>query len=224
MATHPRTFQPKALADREPIVGYSIISGNYFKVADDLRALSRTGRDDRPGHYYVFPALVMYVAAFEAFIQENLAFSRFSAAQSPTSHDEELTHLDALKNQSSPYQEFKVWVKEVYRLYDRTGRGIDTSGPEYQDLLALKELRNSVVHYNPLFIEVAFWPARLEQALHRTKIDVLNAGWVTNFSNNAVADWARETIKANVQLFCRLSGARDPFLVVLERDGMIPWE
>lgn len=207
------------------MIGFTIISGAYFKVANDLRELARSGLNDRPGHFYVFPSIAMYMAAFEAFIQEHLAYSRYSVMRSDRPNTaRELVKLDALKNQSGDYKVFKTWVKEVYRAYDQTGCGIDVNGAEYHDLLALKELRNSVVHYNPLFIEVASWPARLEQVLRRTKIEALNAGWVMNFSNSTVADWAHDSTKACVQLFCRISGAQDPFQVVLERDGMPPWE
>jgi hypothetical protein len=132
--------------------------------------------------------------------------------------------LDTLKAQRQPYQEFKEWVKEIYRQYDRAKVGIDPNSAEYQNLLALKELRNSVVHYNPSFIEYISWPARLEQALHRTKVEVLNAGWVANFSRVEVADWAHDSTKAAVQLFCRLSGAEDPFTATLAQNGVPPWE
>jgi hypothetical protein len=225
MALHSRTFQPPAFAGRERVVGYTHLSGQYFKVANDLREQAADGWRDRPGHYYVFPCIVMYIAAFEAFLQEHLAFSRFSAERSQRSGiQDELAKLDALKNQTVPFQDFKSWVREIYRLYDRAGLGLDVNSDEYQNLLALKELRNSVVHYNPMFIELASWPARLEQALHRTKIEVVNAGWVANFSNLTVADWAHDTIRGAVQKFCEVSGAQNPFMVILERDGMPPWE
>lgn len=218
-------FTPRSFSGDRAISGYSIISGNYFKVANDLRAMTRTGHEGRPGHYYVFPSVAMYVASFEAFIQEHLAFSRRSLTDSRKPEAAlEIDLLDALKDQSGRYREFKAWVKEVYRLYDRAGVGIDVNGVEYQNLLAVKELRNTVVHYNPHFIEVASWPARLEQALAQTKVKVLNAGWVTNFSRAEISDWAHDSVKASVQLFSHLSGAEDPFTVVLETNGMPPWE
>lgn len=226
MASREDIFRPASFPPVKSIEGYSIISGNYFKVANDLRAMAEKGFGGQSGRHYVFPCVVMYVAAFEAFLQEHLAFSRFRVATSANQEGatEMLEKLDSLKNQSAPYNCFKTWIKEIYRIYDQRDEGIDTNSPEYQNILALKELRNSVVHYNPMFIEVASWPARLEQVLHRTKIDVLNAGWVTNFSNLTVANWAHDSTKAAVQLFSRISDAQDPFTVVLERDGMYPWE
>ena len=152
------------------------------------------------------------MAAFEAFLQENLTFARAQLEDSgnPTTTTI-LRTIDELKAQRPPYRDFKDWVRETFRLFDRRSLGIDTDSPEFQNLLALKELRNTTIHYNPAFIEHIYWPARLERALQRTKLEVLNAGWVTNFSRPEVADWARETVKAAIELFCDASGAENPF-------------
>lgn len=175
-----------------------------------------------PGHFYIFPAVTMYTAAFEAFLQEHLALSAFRLEKS---NDEQkvslLKQISTLKSQQPPC--FKEWVKEIYRLYDPKGVGFDPNCDEYQNLIALKELRNSVVHYNPTFIQYASWPARLEQALHRTKLEVLNAGWATNFRQVEVADWAHAIVKGAVELFCNISGAENPFTTT-DADGTLNWE
>lgn len=194
-------------------------------VANHLRSLSNLGHGNLPDHYFVFPTVTMFVAAFEAFLQEQLELLRESEIASKGLDKEFLIEeFDDLKAQKPPFKEFKEWVKEVYKRFDRVGVGIDSNSDEYQNLLALKELRNSVIHYNPSFIENIYWPSRLEQALHCTKVQVLNAGWVTNFSRVEVADWAHDTVKRAVQLFCSKSGTEDPFTISLESDGMPPWE
>lgn len=114
-------------------------------------------------------------------------------------------------------------MKAVFLYFDRTGQGIDATSPLYRNLLALKELRNAVVHYNPAFIEHVDWPSSLQQALQCSKIDVHNGGWVATFSQVEVADWAHRTVKDAVQLFAMISGYRDPFLVPLEFPGIEPW-
>lgn len=224
MASTSKLFTPRPLADREALASLPILSDSYFKVANEFRAMAATERSRWPGHFYVFPAITMYTAAFEAFLQEHLALSRFSIEGSDD--PQKLHHLErinTLKGQQRPYAEFKEWVKEVFRLYDPKGVGLDPTCDEYQNLLALKELRNSIVHYNPEFIEYATWPARLEQALHRSKLEVINAGWVTNFRKVEIADWAHDTIRAVVELFCRISGAENPFTTTAA-DGMLNWE
>jgi len=183
--------------------------------------------DDRsrwPGHFYVVPAVVMYTAAFEAFLQEHLAFSRHRLERlDAPSKAVDLERIDALKMQEKPFGDFKDWVKEIYRLYDPKGIGLDPNCEQYQNLIALKELRNSVIHYNAAFIEHAVWPARLEQALHRSKIQVMNAGWVTNFLRVEVADWAHATVRAAVELFSQITGAENPFTIT-DAEGMLNCE
>ncbi|MEO8158006.1 MAG: hypothetical protein ABI648_09435 [Betaproteobacteria bacterium] len=224
MANASQTFTPRPLADQDPIKSPHILSGNYFKTAAEFRSMAADDKSRWPGHFYVFPAVVIYTAAFEAFLQEHLAFSRFhlETSDSPTK-DADLERIDALKMQQKPYNDFKDWVKEIFRLYDPKNAGLDPNCEKYQNLIALRELRNSVIHYNPTFIEHAVWPARLEQALHRSKVQVMNAGWVTNFLRVEVADWAHATIRAAVELFSRITGAENPFTTT-DADGMLNWE
>ena len=219
-----KMFTPVALRDRETLKSLPILSISYFRVANELRAMASADNSSWPGHFYIFPAVTMYTAAFEAFLQEYLALSAFRLEQSNDAQNtSNIERINALKTQQHPYGDFKAWVKEVYRLYDSKGVGFDPNGDEYQNLIALKELRNSIVHYNPTFIQYAFWPARLEQALHRTKLEVLNAGWATNFRQVEVADWAHATVKGAVELFCNISGGENPFTTT-DADGILNWE
>ena len=219
MTGQPKYFTPKKLTESEPFISYTIISGNYFKVANRLRSFTRTGHDGLQDHYFVFPAVTMFVAAFEAFLQEHLAYALRNEKEQSDS-----ALLANLKSQTPPYNEFKAWVKEIYKIFDQKEVGIDTNADVYHNLLALKELRNTVVHYNPAFIEHISWPARLEQALHLTKLEVINSGWVAQFSRPEVADWAYKSTKDAVEHFAQLSGAENPFTVTLERNGLPPWE
>ena len=214
---------PRQLAGRESMKSFTSLAPNYFRVANELRNTAHNGAK-WPGHYYVFPAVVIYMASLEAFLQETLLFTRARIEESTDPATAAvLATIDDLKAQRTPYQDFKDWTKEIYRLFDPKSVGIDTDSPEFQNLLALKELRNSAIHYNPAFIEHVFWPARLQNALQRSKLEVLNASWVTNFSRIEVVDWARETVKGAIESFCRLSGAENPFTTTAH-DGKLRWE
>lgn len=217
------TFMPRPLSGRDPLKSFTSIAPSYFRVANELREKSHGGAK-WPGQYYVFPAVVMYMTAFEAFLQELLTLGRAKLEDSPDSATTSiLSIIDELKAQRGSYRDFKNWIKEIFRIFDRMGVGIDPNSAAFQNLLALKELRNSAIHYNPVFIEHIHWPDRLQRALQRTKLDVLNAGWVMNFSRPEVADWARETVKAAIELFCRVSGWENPFTTTA-CDGHLRWE
>jgi len=219
----PNTFMPRPLAGSDSLKSFTSLAPNYFRVANELRDTAHRGAK-WPDHYYVFPAVVIYMASFEAFLQETLTFASARIGESTDPNTKTvLVTIDALKAQRAAYRDFKDWIKEIYRLFDPKGVGIDTNSPEFQNLLALKELRNSAIHYNPAFIEHIYWPARLEHALQRTKLEVLNAGWVTNFARTEIVDWARETVKGAIESFCRLSGAENPFTTTAH-NGALRWE
>jgi hypothetical protein len=206
-------FTPKklqAIPASDAPASFTVLSGNYFSVANALRTIASGDTGTVPIAGYVFAAVVMYVAAFEAFLQEHLTLSLFSLEKSK-GEDGVLRLLEQLKMQEKPYRDFGNWVKEIYRIYSRSGSEFDTNSAEYQNLLALRELRNSVAHYNPAFVSHMLWPARLEQALHRSKLEVVNSGWTTNFGRIEIATWGHDTVKAAVLEFCRVSGAANPF-------------
>jgi len=107
-------------------------------------------------------------------------------------------------------------------MYDRTNGGIETKSVVYQNIIALKELRNAVAHYNPVFLAQTQWPANLIRVLHGAMPEIKNAGWVTNLSCVEVADWAHDTIKDAIVLFCEKSGALCPFTSEYG-EGMFRW-
>lgn len=201
------TFTPRGLKDVDGLPSLSIQSGRYFQVANEFREMARSETSTWPGNMYVVPAIAMYTAAFEAFLQERLALSLHLETVRTAGRESIIADIKSLKAQ----QDFKVWVKGIYRLYDPAGSGFDPNSEEYQNLIALKELRNSLVHYNASFIEYTQWPNRVQQALQLSNITVMNAHWVSNFLRVEVADWAYDTIRAAVELFCCISSAENPF-------------
>ena len=202
-----KTFTPNELRNiSQKLESMRELSSGYFKVACELRDKACSERECVVPHCYVFPAVIMYVSSLEAYFIENLTLSSFRM------DDEALKEeVDKIKAGSGDYKTFGNRVKEIFKLYDKNNKGIDTNGFEYQNLIALVELRNSVVHYNPLFIEHVKWPSKLEKVLQRSKIDVMNSGWVSNLSTCAIAKWAYETSKSLIILFCNLSGGINPF-------------
>jgi hypothetical protein len=200
-------FTPRLLTSvHNPIKSLSIISTNYFKVGNHLHALSKTGQNDLPPHYFTFPAIIMYVSAFEAFIQEQLAFALENAQCTQSK-----SFCTKLKNQEKPYKDFKCWIKEIYKAFDKSNKGIDINSALYHDLIALRELRNVLVHYNPQFIEHSKWPYRIQEALNRANISIVNSNWPVTLSQPKVADWAHQTIKEAILLLVEQSGLLNPF-------------
>lgn len=204
----PKRF--KALQASDAPASFAILSGNYFRVANTLRTIASDNTGTVPAAGYIFAAVIMYMAAFDAFLQEHLTLSLF-AAEETKAEDSTVRLLEQLKMQERPYGDFGNWVREIYRIYNRSGHAFDTNSAEFHNLYALRELRNSVAHYNPAFVSHMLWPARLEQAVHRSKLEVVNSDWTTNFGRIEIATWAHDTIKSAVLAFCEISGAANPF-------------
>lgn len=198
-----KLFTPKTLKDQEGMESFSALSGNYFKVAQELREKSKNNDAGMPGHYYVFPSVIMYVSSLEAFFSEYLALVLFS-----NKDDERVINLKA---QNAPYNDFKSWLNEIFKIFNKSGMEIDYGGELFQNVYALKELRNSAAHYNPYFINHIDWPKRLQQVLNKSKIEVINSGWVCNLTTPVVSDWAYETIKGVIVTFSEVSGWENPF-------------
>lgn len=197
------SFTPRELKGRDGLVAISVLSRNYFTVAQDLRERSKYDQAERPGHYYVFPAVIMYAAALEAFFSELLALELYFSGGDKT--------LELLKNTNADFSDFKTWLREIFERYNRAQLDIDFGGELFQNVIALKELRNSAAHYNPRFISHIEWPKRLHQVLNKSRIDVLNSGWETNLSTPIIADWAYGVTKDTIETFCRASGNQNPF-------------
>ena len=222
MGNSLKTFRAPHLAKLQTLDSFTVLSGSYFRVANELRAMaSETERSRWPSHFYVFPAITMYIAAFEAFLKEHLALSLHKANHAQIQKSNDIERINKLIDNS--HVNFKDWVKDLFCLYDSMNVGINTTCDEYHNLIALKELRNSIVHYTPSFIDAAIWPARLEQALHKNKLEVMNSGWVTYFSRVEVANWAHDSVRGAIELFCSISGAENPFTTT-EADGILNWE
>jgi len=198
-----KLFSPVALKDSKGMENFTVLSGNYFKVAEELRGKSKISKEWKPTLNYVFPSVIMFVSSLEAFFSEYLALVLYSNKD----HEE----LKRLKAQNPPYNDFGKWLKAIFENFNRQGSEIDYGGELFQNVIALKELRNSVAHYNPYFIEYTDWPKRLEQVLNKTKIEVINSGWVGNLNRPVVADWAYETIRNVIEEFCNVSGWENPF-------------
>ena len=108
-----RFFTPtklQAISDGDTPPGFTVLSGNYFKVANKLRVVAEGDTAPVATAGFVFAAVIMYMAAFEAFLQEHLTLSLYSLEVEKEANDT-IRLLEQLKVQSKPYNDFRVFVK-----------------------------------------------------------------------------------------------------------------
>lgn len=70
-----KIFFPPALKNNDGIESFTALSGSYFKVAQELRERSKTDKNERPGHFYVFPSVIMYVSSIRSVFFRIFGFS-----------------------------------------------------------------------------------------------------------------------------------------------------
>ena len=216
----PEYFTPKFLQnDNFPLRSLAPLSGTFFKQGNELSNLAKIDIEKRNNKNfpeksdYVFPAVIMYCSSFEAYLNENLAFSYYLAESDGKYQNLDLLpKIQTLRKMNKPYETFKKKIKGVYEAYDKNQKGIDTDSEAYQNIIALHELRNSIIHFCPEMVEHTKWPRKVEQAFFKSKPkSQLRTHWTAIFSCTNVSDWAHDTIKDAVQKFVDISGTMDPF-------------
>jgi hypothetical protein len=209
MTKLPKTFVPPQLKDVEKLqTGGVILSRLYFSVANELRGKADENARKQGSEFenHVIPIIILYSTCVESYFNEQLAI-----LEAGVSDIKILESIESIRNCTEEFRKPNKRFTEIYRMFDSKKEGIDTNGSIYIDLLALTALRNSLVHYSPRIIDHVIWPQSLEQVLHRTKLQIINSDWVSNFMRISVADWSYSVSKNAIQEFCRISGRIDPF-------------
>jgi hypothetical protein len=205
-----RVFTPSHLRNQQPIESFSLVSDGYWKFAEQIviNPNGSTGNSHTPAA--IFTSIWLYLAAFEAFIQETIAYARSTAVGTKLS-TESTAKFEALASARRPYNEFKPWVREAYRAFDKSGVGIDTDSTIYQNLVALKELRNATIHYNANMIRRDHWPLAVQEAFRRAAPPQFRSSWVGGLSRPEVSSWARDTARIALEEFWSLAKPTHPF-------------
>jgi hypothetical protein len=195
---------------------------------NELMTLAKSEIENKPNTVspdksdYVFSAVIMYFSSFEAYMNENLAIGRWLAETEGKYHNPDvLPTIDALRKMDNPFESFKKKVKGFYKVYDKDQKGIDTNSETYQAIIALNDLRNSLIHFCPEMIEHTQWPNRIQQAFSKSKPkSEQNTTWTAIFSCIKVGNWAHDTIREAIEMFVEISGARNPF----DQEGLLYWD
>jgi hypothetical protein len=207
------SFIPKPLRKKPVQPGFSNISQNIYKSANILLKIAQ--QENRTYSFHVHSSVILFTTTLECYFNETLTLNLLAKKY----HSKEV--LESLRQGNN--MSFHEKIRNVFLIYDKTQKGIDTDGDIYRDLVALGSLRNKIVHYNPEWENMYEYPKDLEHILSRTQLELENAGWITNFSNLIVGQWAKTTVKNTLIEFSRITGAFNPFT---EEDSFkaLKWE
>ena len=200
-----RNFIPKDFKSQPKTPGFYGISHGLYRSAIEL--IKTAEKDQRTHSHHILASITLFTATIESYFNEILTLNLLAKKY----HSKNYLEALRLGNYSDNKMSFNEKIKAIFIAYDKKQKGIDTNGYIYQDLIALINLRNNIVHYNPDWENIYHYPKDLEHILNRTKIKLENAGWTTNFSNIQIGHWAKMTVKNILVEFSNITGAHNPF-------------
>lgn len=196
-----QTFIPRELRKQPSQEGFIGISHSFYRSAYALLKIAQQRKS--PFSIHTLSSIVLFTATLESYFNETLTLNLLAKKY--------LSREILVSLRKGNGLSFHEKIRRVFEIYDKDKKGIETDGILYRDLVALGNLRNKIIHYNPDWDNIYRYPKNLEHILNRTHLNLENAGWITNFSNIKVGEWAKATVKNTLTEFSKISGAHNPF-------------
>jgi len=189
-----KVFIPKELEKEKSLFSFGTMSMAYWNFATEMEVKAINQFNSQFSSFYVFPTIIFYCASFEAFLNEGLT----TILLVDKSKEEE---VNKIKNAQGDFRDVSKKVKVCGIYLDRKNEG-SINENILQEYIALSELRNAIIHYNPEFGSIFHYPPRLEATFGRSKVKATKGGdWIETFKTKVVLDWAKETIKNIIDCF-----------------------
>lgn len=189
-----KVFIPKELKKAKSLFSFGTMSTAYWDFATEMELKAVNQFHSQFSSFYVFPAIIFYCASFEALLNEGLTKILLYSKNK----EEE---IDKIKNAQDDYRDVSKKVRICANYLDRKNQG-NINENILQEYIALSELRNAIIHYNPEFGSIFFYPPRLQAAFGRSKVKAVSGGdWIETFKTKVVLDWAKETIRNIIDCF-----------------------
>lgn len=189
-----KLFIPKELEKAKSLFSFGTMSTAYWDFAAEMESNAVNQFKTQFSSFYVFPTIVFYCASFEALLNEGLT----AILLYDNSKEDE---IDKIKNTQGDYRDVSKKVKVCAKYLDRKNHG-NINENILQEYIALSELRNAIIHYNPEFGSIFHYPPRLQAAFGRSKVKaVLSGDWIETFKTKVVLEWAKETIRNIIDCF-----------------------
>jgi len=170
------------------------MSTTYWDFAVEMEAKAYDQFNSQYTSFYTFPTIIFYCSTFEAILNEGLT----KILLNDKSKEDE---INKIKDGDDIYRNLAKKIKACAKILDRKNQG-DIKENIIQEYIALSELRNAIIHYNPEFGSIFHYPPRLKAALSRSKAKPISGGdWVVTFETKATLNWAKETIKNIIDCF-----------------------
>lgn len=189
-----KSFIPKELKNKKAFFSFGTMSTAYWDFAVKMESMALEEFTSQPTSFFVFPATIFYCASFEALLNEGLT----KILLYDKSNENE---INKIKAGQEDYKNLVKKIKICAAYLDRKKQGIIQENI-ILEYVALSEVRNAIVHYNPVFGSIFHYPPRLEAAFNRSKSKaIIGADWAVTFETKIVLSWARKTAKNIIDCF-----------------------
>ena len=178
--------------------GFSAIAPHFWRTAEKLRhdVERQTAGQSWPTHWTVHSAIVLYHAALDCFINEEITLRETLLGTGPTSHGHEVQG-DTLRSEK---------LDEFFSYCGLAGK---QSRDVQRRVLLLAGLRNRLAHHRPEMRDVRDYPVQVIDALTDAKIELVNTSWTAQCSDVRLAKWAAEVVHAFVEDWWRIGRTPD---------------
>ncbi len=189
-----KIFIPKELENENPFFSFGTMSTTYWDFANEMNSKATNQLSSQFTSFYVLPTIVFYCSTFEALLNEGLTKKLLYDNR----NEEE---INKIKNSQDDYRDTTKKIKACAKYLDRKKLG-SIKENIIQEYIALSELRNAIIHYNPEFGSIFHYPPRLKVTLSRAKVKPIKGGdWVVTFETKVILNWAKNTIKNIIDCF-----------------------
>lgn len=182
------------------------MSNSYWDLAEKFKSQAIDEIEShKSGVYsvYVFPCIIMYCSAVEAFVNECL-----SLKESQSTDPEIKRSMASIRKGLGENKRLIVKIRNAYQSINVRGtRSLNKH--LLDDFQVLSEVRNAIIHYNPEVIDILKWPTRLQKAFKVSKVQPVIGDWTITFRTKEIAIWASATSGAILKEFLKIGGIID---------------
>ena len=140
------------------------------------------------------PAIILYCSSVEALVNERFSLKEKSAPENCKSL------ITIIRDGLDDNRSLSYKIKNAHQILSE-GCTAKLGDATLQNFVALIDVRNAFIHYNPDFGDVFEWPKRLENALKRSRVKQIVGNWDYTFRTMPFVTWAYNTTSEMIKCF-----------------------
>lgn len=195
----PRNFTP-IIEGEELLKGFTALAPVYWRAAEKLRAeavAEIAPKASFDSHVQIVPAIILYHAALDCYINEQLALSLYGLIEKANS---------ARANECRECQDMTLNRRKITAFAKLYGLAEKFDQNSIESALKMAQLRDKVYHHSPEFRPMNQIPIELDVVLKAAGVTPINTSWVSLASSLRVGKWCADAVIGFVDAFGAATG------------------